>query len=171
MKFREIWKKEDGNKNPTSNPEKCFSHNISHNTKINRHAANTANLSEDKMEQKQEKRKVLILFESMNTAHILKEKLNTVADASVSSIWEAQGLIENNRIDLVISEIYDLDVLEPLVIKAKEKGTKVVIMTGLRSSTVYWAEKCDKVLHYNIGDENINEIKKLLTDQGQEENQ
>jgi hypothetical protein len=82
----------------------------------------------------------------------------------------AMKLIEKRQIDLIITEKYDMEILEPIIKAARGSGIKIVLMTGLKSDREYFAGMFDKILDYYLDDRNIKEIKNLLADRGQQEN-
>jgi hypothetical protein len=142
--------------------------------KLNSHKP--AIMKEQKVRDKnvENKKKILLLFDSVLFATGLKNKLDekTANIIMYNSYYlrAAMKLIEKKQIDLIITEKYDIEILESVIKAASGSGIKIVLMTGLKSDREYFAGMFDKILDYYLDDKNIKEIKNLLADRGQQEN-
>jgi len=120
------------------------------------------------------KKKILLLFDSVLFATGLKNKLDEKAANIIMSnsyyLRAAMKLIEKRQIDLIITEKYDIEILESIIKAARVNGIKIVLMTGLKSDREYFAGMFDKIIDFCLDDKNINEIKNLLADQDEQEN-
>jgi hypothetical protein len=100
----------------------------------------------------------------------LDEKTANIIMYNSYYLRAAMKLIEKREIDLIITEKYDMEILESIIKAAKGNGIKIVLMTGLKSDREYFTGMFDKILDYYLDDKNIKEIKTLLTGQEEQKN-